>query len=60
MNPGIGQTLRTDVLVASLVAVAIQAEWPIDEMTVPLDAEKNLFICVFVSMLLIICSFYIA
>ena len=60
MNPGIGQTLRTDVLVTSLVAVAIQAEWPIDEMTVPLDAEKNLFICVFVSMLLIICSFYIA
>ena len=46
MNPGIGQTLRIDVLVASLVAVTIQAEWPIDEIAVPLDVEKTyLFVC---------------
>jgi len=38
MNPGIGQTLRTDVSVASLVAAAIQSEWPIDASTVQLDA----------------------
>ena len=46
MNHGIGQTLRTDVLVASLVAVAIQAEWPIDEIAVPLDVEKTYYLCV--------------
>ena len=46
MNPGIGQTLRTDASVASLVAEAIQAEWPIDEIAVPLDVEKTyLFVC---------------
>ena len=39
MNPGNGQTLlQTDASVASLVAVAIQSEWPIDAITVPLDA----------------------